>query len=120
MLLFIGVHSRIFIIARPFPILRDAHQTGLDGIHVNVFDLLIILFYGAERAIEKSRLPEFTFCAPTPIDTAHRTLLHGFHGQRNGTWMDRRTDGVPVVLKKNPGRQIKTVQCSRPVKRTRK
>ena len=45
--------------AGPQPILRPTHQPGFDRVVVNVLDLFVVFFHGAQSAVEKPSLPQF-------------------------------------------------------------
>jgi hypothetical protein len=108
--LFLRTHARILVEARASPIPGVTDQPRAHRIQVNVSNLLVIFLHRAQGAIEKARLLQFSLCAPAPVNSRHRTLLHAFNDLRNRRRVPRRGDAMPVVGEKNPGRQIERVQ----------
>src|SRR5690242_1880086 len=90
-------------------------QARLNRIQVNVLDFIVVFLHGAQGTVGKSRLPQFAAFGAPAIDEDGRADLGGFHDLRNGERIDGPADGVPVVGKKNPGRQIKRMPPPRPV-----
>ena len=79
---------------------------------MDVFHFLVVLSNRTQRAIEESPLQEHSsFVTPT-VNPAGGTHLDGFHHPRNGERKDGEDDGVPVVGKKDPGRQQESMNLS--------
>jgi hypothetical protein len=107
--------SRILPHARPRPIFRPPDQPRLDRIQVDILNFVVIFLHGAQGTVKEPRLPQFApFTAPA-IDEDGRADFDGFHDLRNRERKDGRADGMPVVGKKNPGRQIEWMLPPRPV-----
>jgi REP element-mobilizing transposase RayT len=112
---FILNRSRIFPHARSEPVFRPLNEPCLDRVQVNALDFIVVFLHGAQGTVKESRLPQFAALGAPAIDEDGRADPGGFHDLRNGERIDGSADGVPVVGKKNPGRQIKRMLPPRAV-----
>lgn len=62
----------------------------------------VVHFHGAKRTAEKSGMPQVTLRPSASVDARHRDLLDCFHDLREGCWIPRGTDGMPMVGQKYP------------------
>src|SRR5579862_584043 len=76
---------------------------------MNIFHLFMIFLHGAQRAVEKARLPQMPLLPSPAIDSQGRPHLDGLHRPRDGKRKGRVENGVPMIRKKYTSRQEKSV-----------